>query len=89
MNERSAILAGAAVGALVGSAAVYLFFTDRGRDMRDRMGPAVDDLMQEFQRFRTTLEKVGDMANDGLRAFNEFQQARSQSQFPPSSRSSH
>ena len=87
MNERSAICAGAAVGALIGSAAAYLFFTDRGRDMRDRMGPAVDDLVQEFQRFRTTLEKVGDMANDGLRAFNEFQQARSQ--FPPSSRTSH
>lgn len=81
MTERYAIVAGAAVGALVGAAASYLFFTDVGRHMRDRMEPAVDDLMQEFHRFRRTLEKVGDMANDGLRAFNEFQQARSQTQF--------
>ena len=88
MTERNAIWAGAAVGALVGAGAAYLFFTDTGRQMRDRMEPAVDDLMGEFQKFRRTIEKVGDMANDGLRAFNEFQQARSQSQFP-SGRTSH
>ena len=89
MTERSAICTGATVGALVGSAVTWLFFTDRGREMRDRMEPAVDDLMREFQRFRRTLEKVGDMANDGLRAFNEFQQARAQSQFPSDTRTSH
>jgi gas vesicle protein len=89
VTERNAIYAGATVGAMVGGAVAYLFFTDRGRTMRDRMEPAVDDLMAEFQKFRRTLEKVGDMANDGLRAFNEFQQARAQTQFPSGSRSSH
>lgn len=89
MTERNAIWAGAAVGALVGGAAAYLFFTDAGRHMRDRMEPAVDDLMGEFQKFRRTIEKVGDMANDVLRAFNEFQQARSQSQFPSTNPTSH
>jgi hypothetical protein len=77
------------VGALVGATAAYLFFTDKGRGLRDRMEPAVDDLMREFHKFRRTLEKVGDMANDGLRAFNEFQQARSQTQFPQGTRTSH
>jgi hypothetical protein len=52
------------------------------------MEPAVDDLMREFQKFRRTLEKVGDMANDGLRAFQEFQQAREQTSFP-AGRTSH
>ena len=89
MTERNAICAGATVGALVGAAAAYLFFTDAGRHMRDRMEPAVDDLMGEFHKFRRTLEKVGDMANDGLRAFNEFQQARAQTQFPSGTRTSH
>ena len=77
------------MGALVGAASTYLFFSEAGRGMRDRLEPAVDDLMREFQRFRRTLEKVGDMANDGLRAFNEFQQARSQTQFPGGTRTSH
>jgi hypothetical protein len=77
------------VGALVGAAATYLFFTDAGRRMRDRLEPAVDDLIREFQKFRRTLEKVGDMANDGVRAFQEFQQARGQSDFPSGQRTSH
>jgi gas vesicle protein len=81
VTDRTAICSGAMVGALVGAAVSYLFFTDRGRTVRDRMEPAVDDLMREFQKFRRTIEKVGDMANDGVRAFNEFQQAR-QTQFP-------
>ena len=59
------------------------------RGMRERMEPAVDDLMTEFHKFRRTLEKVGDMANDGLRAFNEFQAARGQSPFPQGPRTSH
>ena len=88
MTERTAICTGAVVGAAVGAAASYLFFTEPGRSMRDRMEPAVDDLIREFQKFRRTLEKVGDMANDGMRAFNEFQQAR-QTQFPSSGRTSH
>ncbi len=89
MTERTAIYAGAMVGALVGAAATYLFFTDTGRSMRDRMEPAVDDLMREFQKFRRTLEKVGDMANDGVRAFQEFQQARGETPHPSGPRTSH
>ena len=88
MTERNVICAGAMIGALVGGAASYLFFTERGAGLRDQLEPAVDDLMREFQKFRRTLEKVGDMANDGVRAFQEFQQARDQSSFP-AGRTSH
>ena len=89
MTDQTRLCAGASVGALVGAGVAYFFFTERGRFMRDRIEPTVDDLMREFQKFRRTLEKVGDMANDGMRAFNEFQQARSQSQFPSGTRTSH
>lgn len=89
MTDRNAVWTGATVGALVGAAAAYLFFTERGRAVRDRMEPAIDDLMREFQKFRRTLERVGDMANDGLRALNEFQEARGQSQFPSGTRTAH
>jgi hypothetical protein len=77
------------VGTLVGVMIAYFFFTERGRGMRDRFEPAVDDLMREFHKFRRTLEKVGDMANDGLRAFNEFQAARGQNSYPQGPRTSH
>ena len=81
MSERTAVMAGTVIGALTGAFAAYLFFTERGRTLRERLEPTIDDLRQEFARFQRTIEKVGDMANDGMRAFNEFNAARLQ-QFP-------
>ena len=69
------------LAALIGAAASYLFFTDAGKGVLDRMEPAVDDLRREFARFQKTIEKVGEMANDGLRVVNKFNAARAQS-FP-------
>ena len=88
MNERTAVMAGALVGALAGAGAAYLFFTERGRDLRDRLEPTVDQVRQEFARFQKTIEKVGEMANDGMRVVQEFNAARTQSHFP-NTRTSH
>jgi gas vesicle protein len=76
------VVLSAVVGAVVGAAAGYLFFTEAGRQIRDRMEPTMDDLRQEFARFQRTLEKVGDMASEGMRVVQEFNSARSQSQYP-------
>jgi gas vesicle protein len=84
VNHSRVVIAGAIVGALIGGAATYLFFTDAGKQIRDRLEPTVDDLRREFGRFQKTLEKVGEMANDGLRVVNEFNAARAQSPFPGS-----
>jgi gas vesicle protein len=81
VNDSRLMVAGAMVGALIGAAATYLFFTDAGKGVRDRMEPAVDDLRREFARFQRTIEKVGEMANEGLRVVNEFNAAPAQS-FP-------
>ena len=88
MGEQSRVMAMAIVGAVVGAAAGYLFFTERGRVLRDRMEPAIDDLQREFVRFQGTIQKLGDMANDGLRVVNEFQSARAQATYPQN-RTSH
>ena len=87
MNEQSRVISGAMIGALVGAAAGYLFFTNSGRIMRDRLEPAVDDLRREFARFQTSIEKLGGMANEGMRVVQEFNAAR-QSPFG-SDRTSH
>jgi gas vesicle protein len=79
------ITAGAIVGAVIGAAASYLFFTPAGKQVRDRLEPAVDDMRREFVRFQKTVEKLGDMANDGIRVVNEFNAARAQSSFSDSS----
>jgi gas vesicle protein len=74
-------MAGAVIGALTGAFAGYLFFTERGRVLRERFEPAIDDVRHEFARFQKTIEKVGEMANEGMRVVQEFNAARSQSQF--------
>jgi len=79
VNESRATTAGALIGAVVGAAVGYLFFTERGKQMRERLEPAVEDLRTEFARFQKTVERLGEMANDGLRAVNEFNAARAQS----------
>jgi gas vesicle protein len=87
VSEQSRIVTGAAVGALIGAAAGYLFFTEGGRGFRDRLEPTIDDLRREFLRFQSTVVKLGEMANEGMRAVNEFQSARGQSF--PQNRTSH
>jgi gas vesicle protein len=78
-----AVTAGALIGAVVGAAASYLFFTERGRELRDRIEPTFNDLEREFERFRGTIQQVGRMAGEGARVVQEFTSAR-QSQFPGS-----
>jgi gas vesicle protein len=82
MSEGSRVCLGATLGAVCGAAVAYLFFTDRGRELRDRIEPAIDDLRREFARFQKTIEKVGDLANDGIRVVEEFKAARAQSEYP-------
>ena len=85
MSEQTRIIQGAMVGAILGAAAAYLFYTEGGRALRNRIEPAVDDLRREFLRFQKTIEKVGELANDGMRVVNEFNQARGQYSTNPTS----
>jgi hypothetical protein len=87
VSTQSQITVCALCGAVLGAAAGYLFFTPAGRALRDRIEPAMDDLKRDFVRFQGTIEKVGSLANDGLRMFNEFQNARAQG--IPSASTSH
>ena len=86
MSTQSQVTVCAVCGAIIGAAAGYLFFTPAGRQVRERIEPALDNLRHDFQRFQKTIEKVGDLANDGLRVVNEFNTARAQG-FPSSSTS--
>jgi gas vesicle protein len=87
VSTQSQVTVCALCGAVIGAAAGYLFFTPGGRALRERIEPAIDDLKRDFVRFQSTLEKVGDLANDGLRMVNEFQNARGRA--VPSSSTSH
>ncbi len=74
MDERGRVIVSMAVGALVGGILGYLFFTESGRRRRGQIEPAGEELMHEARRFRGTLEKVQDAAEEGVRMFNEVRE---------------
>jgi len=59
------------VGAVVGGVAGYLFFTDRGRELRRRIEPALDDFSRELNSFRGTIQHATGVANEGWKLLNE------------------
>lgn len=69
MDNRAvtATLIGAGIGALVG----YLFFTERGRQLRRQFEPALDDLSRELHSFRSTVQKAAGVANEGWKLLTE------------------
>lgn len=82
MSEQSRVMASAIAGALIGAAVGFLFFTDRGRGYRERLEPAMDDLRKEFDKFQRTMEKVGEMATEGVRLMENFNNGRGESKIP-------
>jgi gas vesicle protein len=52
-------------GGVIGAAAAYLFFTDRGRSLRRQVEPTLDDLARELAQLRGTVAKAADVANEG------------------------
>lgn len=56
MDERAKLMAGSVLGAVVGVAVSYLFFTPGGRRWRAEIGPHVDDLIREVGRVHLAVE---------------------------------
>ena len=59
------------VGAIVGGAVAYLFFTEHGSSLRRKLEPALDDISRELNSFRTTMQKATGVANEGWRLLND------------------
>ena len=52
------MLLGACAGAALGAACGYLFFTERGRVLRDELAPRVTDLVAEIRRAKGTAARA-------------------------------
>jgi hypothetical protein len=51
MNERNYTAWAVALGAAVGGAVAYLFFTEGGRRLREQVEPRVADLLGELEKW--------------------------------------
>ena len=69
MNDRAVIAT--VVGAVVGGAAGYLFFTDHGRQLRRQLEPALDDIARELNSFRGTVQRAAGVASEGWKLLND------------------
>jgi gas vesicle protein len=73
MDDRSAILMGALVGALAGSAVGYLYFTASGRRMREQFEPRMNEVIAELQRARSAAVRAVDAAGEGWDSVRHMQ----------------
>ena len=72
MKDRFPVVVGAAVGAIIGGAAGYFFFTHRGRELRDQIDPAIAHARRELTRVQGTISTAAQLATDGLRLVQNF-----------------
>jgi gas vesicle protein len=87
--EDKAVIA-TVVGAVIGGAAGYLFFTERGRQFRRQLEPALDDLARELSSFRGTVQRAAGVASEGWKLLNDAlgEGGTPASQFPGAHQSS-
>jgi hypothetical protein len=71
VTEKSQAVAATVVCAVIGGLAGYMFFTEGGRTLRQRLEPALDDFARELNNFRGTMQKALGVAHEGWRVFNE------------------
>ena len=68
---RAKAKAATVIGSVIGGAAGYFFFTERGRALRRQLEPALDDFARELSSFRGTLQKAAGAANEGWKLLND------------------
>jgi gas vesicle protein len=65
-------MAATIVGALIGGVAGYLFFTERGRSVRRKIEPALEDFSRELVSFRNTVQDAAGVAGESWKLLNEM-----------------
>jgi hypothetical protein len=71
VSDKSRDLAAIALGAVLGGLAGYTLFTERGRRFRRQFEPTLEDFGRELNHFRSTMQKLSGVVNDGWKALND------------------
>jgi gas vesicle protein len=84
VEDRARVLMSACLGALIGGVAGYLFLTEDGRRVRDRLEPGMDDLLREMRHLRSAAEKARMAAAEGLLTVSDLRRSVSRAAEPNS-----
>jgi hypothetical protein len=71
VTENNRTVVAAVVGAVAGGMAGYMLFTERGRELRRRLEPAIEDFARELAQLRGTVNRAMGVANEGWHVLNE------------------
>jgi gas vesicle protein len=71
VTEKTRACAATVVGAVVGGVAGYMFFTERGREMRRQLESTLDELGPELNRLGGTVNRAAGVASEGWKLLNE------------------
>lgn len=71
MSSNSREVTATITGAIVGALAGYLFFTERGRRIRQQIEPALENIAREVTSFRSTIQNASGISSDGWKALTE------------------
>lgn len=77
MDDRSRILLSAFLGAVAGGVAGYLYLTEDGRRVRERLGPGMDDVVLEVRRLRSTVDSARMATREGWAAIEDLRRGLS------------
>jgi hypothetical protein len=66
------VWAATAIGAAIGGVIGYLFFTDRGRMVRHKLEPTLEDFVRELNGFRSTFQRAVGAANDSWKVLTDM-----------------
>jgi gas vesicle protein len=75
VEDRARVVMSACLGALIGGVAGYLFLTEDGRRLRDRLEPGMDDLLREMRHLRSAAEKARMAAAEGWLTVSDFRRS--------------
>ena len=75
MEDRARVVLSACLGALVGGVAGYLFLTQDGRRLRERLEPGMDELLREMRHLRSAAEKARLAAAEGVMTISELRRS--------------
>ena len=65
MSDRSRILIAVSVGAAIGGTWAWIYYSEDGRQIRKRVGPAIDRLIDEVGRAWAIGQQAKAAVNDG------------------------
>ena len=72
MDDRSRVILAGLAGAVLGGMIGYLYWTESGSRVRERIDPLLDDVTSELRRVRGTVDRARDAAAEGRRTFDDI-----------------